>query len=414
MTTAQAISRSLAFGALLLAVAACEVPPVRWVDDVPMPTTDPSPLTHPPFVVIDSTMRDSSSTADRLLVQDLLRETTALTLLAPRLLSMPESRAVAAVAAVASGSGASAMVPNATRSWSSTNSSSPASSGVSTAAPGASAADLRAVQNRQAVTAAGDAMAGMPGMATSRAAGTDSSSGKAVGSEMGTDDAPRDSLRCARSLRMALARERGRVAVWWTRRERGRVRLVAAWRDTIVATATMPARLGAWRGPIVVDTLDQGPEDAQAALRGATGCAREAPSVVVDDTHGYVHVGYALTGPEGPGVFYAHQMDPRAGFEVPQAIVYGERLGAVRVAARGDVVAVAYDDPNGGERPRIGLAVSATSGHIFADRIIASSAIANARDPYVVTAGRAIVVGWSETPTGGGDPVFRVRRAVVK
>ena len=411
VTNAQAMSRSLAFGALLLAVVACEAPPVRWVDDVPMPTTDPSPLTHPPFVVIDSTMRDSSSTADRLLVQDLLRETTALTLLTPRLLSMSESREIAAVA---SGSGASAMVPNATRSSSSTISSGRSSSGASTAAPGASASDRRVGQNRQAVTAAGDAMAGMPGMAASRAAGTDSSSGNAVSSEMGTDDAPRDSLRCARSLRTALARGRGRVAVWWTRRERGRVRLVAAWRDTIVATATMPARLGAWRGPIVVDTLDQGPEDAQAVLRGAAGCAREAPSVVVDDAHGYVHVGYALTGPEGPGVFYAHQMDPRAGFEVPQAIVYGERLGVVRVAARGDVVAVAYDDPNGGERPRIGLAVSATSGHIFADRIIASSAIANARDPYVVTAGRAIVVGWSETPTGGGDPVFRVRRAVVK
>jgi hypothetical protein len=233
-------------------------------------------------------------------------------------------------------------------------------------------------------------------------------------STLGTDDAPRDSLRCGRSLRVALAARRGRVAVWWTRREKGRVRLVAAWRDTVAAVGASPARLGAWRGPIVIDTLDQGPEDAQADLRGAVGCARAAPSIVVDDAHGYVHVGYALTGPEGPGVFYAHQMDPRAGFEVPQAIVYGERLGAVRVSARGDVVAVAYDDPNGGERPRVGLAVSLTSGHTFADRIIASSAIANARDPHVVTSGRAIVVGWSESPTGGGEPVFRVRRAVVK
>ncbi len=340
-----------------------------------MPTTDPSPLTHPPFVIIDSTMRDSSPTADRLLVQDLLRETTALTLLTPRLLAMPESREAA-------------------------------NGVVGAASNGTTSAATSAATSTPSTQTSPDAMAGMPGMTGMNTAATNST--------MGTDDAPQDSLRCSRSLRVALARGRGRVAVWWTRRERGRVRLVAAWRDTIVATATAPARLSAWRGPIVVDTLDQGPEDAQAELRGATGCSREAPSVVVDDAHGYVHVGYALTGPEGPGVFYAHQMDPRAGFEVPQAIVYGERLGAVRVAARGDVVAVAYDDPNGGERPRVGLAVSETSGHIFADRIIASSAIANARDPYVVVAGRAIVVGWSETPTGGGDPVFRVRRAVVK
>jgi hypothetical protein len=186
--------------------------------------------------------------------------------------------------------------------------------------------------------------------------------------------------------------------------------LLAAWRDTLASES----RLGAWRGPIVVDSLDQGPGDAQAGMRGAAGCARVAPSVVVDDAHGYVHVGYALTGPEGPGVFYAHQMDPRASFEAPQAIVYGERLGAVRVAASGDVVAVVYDDPNGGERPRIGLAVSRTSGHLFEDRLIASSKIANARDPYVAVRGQAIVVGWSEFPNVGGEALFRVRRAVVQ
>jgi hypothetical protein len=107
-------------------------------------------------------------------------------------------------------------------------------------------------------------------------------------------------------------------------------------------------------------------------------------------------------------------MDPRASFEAPQAIVYGERLGAVRVAASGDVVAIAYDDPNGGERPRIGVAISRTSGHLFEDRIIASSAIANARDPYIAVRGRAVVVGWSELPSGGGAPLFRVRRAIVR
>lgn len=140
---------------------------------------------------------------------------------------------------------------------------------------------------------------------------------------------------------------------------------------------------------------------------------RPAPSVVVDDRHGYVHVAYALVTPEGPGVFYAHQMDPRSAFEPAQAIVYGERLGAVRVAAAGDVVAVAYEDPNSGARARVAMAVSRTSGHSFADRLIASADNANARDPFVAVRGRAIVVGWSDVPAAG-DTTFRVRRARVE
>ncbi len=164
----------------------------------------------------------------------------------------------------------------------------------------------------------------------------------------------------------------------------------------------------------MVDSLDQGPGDAQAAERGAYGCARPAPSVAVDKKYGYVHVAYALTGPEGPGVFYAHQMDPRSQFEPPVAIIYGERIGDARVAVDGDVVAVAYEDPNSGlGRRKIGLAVSRTSGHLFEDRLTASGGISNARDPHVIVRGRAVVVGWSET-AAGADPVFRLRRARVE
>ncbi len=336
-------AKAVAIASLALAaLTGCEKPAVSWVDERPVATEDPSPLSHPPMVAFDSTMRDTSATAELLRLQDVLRETNARALLEPRLQAMDESRATAEVVPVP--------------------------------------------------------MAGMVMTAPAPA------------NSMGEGDAPIDSVRCARSLREALVPGRGRVAVWWSRRERGRVLLLAAWRDTLVTES----KLGAWRGPIIVDSLDQGPGDAQAGMRGAAGCARDAASIVVDDAHGYVHVGYALTGPEGPGVFYAHQMDPRASFEAPQAIVYGERLGAVRVAVSGDVVAIAYDDPNGGERPRIGLAISRTSGHLFEDRIIASSAIANARDPYVAARGRAVIVGWSETPSGGGEPLFRVRRATVR
>jgi hypothetical protein len=224
---------------------------------------------------------------------------------------------------------------------------------------------------------------------------------------LGAGEAPVDAERCPRSLRVALSPGRGRVAVWWTRRSRGRVALMAAWRDTVVADGT----LGPWRGPLVVDSLDQGPLDARAAEREGVSCARPAPSVVVDEAQGYVHVGYTLVGPEGPGVFYAHQMDPRAAFELPQAIVYGDQLGAVRVAASGSTVAIVYDDPNSGnQRPRIGLAISRTAGHTFEDRLLVSGNTATARDPYVALSGPALVVGWSEWPTPTATPVFRTRR----
>ena len=232
-------------------------------------------------------------------------------------------------------------------------------------------------------------------------------------SSLGNGIAPADSMRCARSIRIVSAGARGQVAVWWSRGDGGRVRLAAAWRDSVVA-ATSDSAARAWRGPILVDSLDQGPGDAQAADRGAYGCARPAPSVVVDKKYGYVHVAYALTGPEGPGVFYAHQMDPRSQFEPPVAIIYGERLGDARVAVDGDVVAVVYEDPNSGTgRRKIGLAVSRTAGHLFEDRLTASGGISNSRDPHVLVRGRAVVVGWSET-AAGSDAIFRLRRARVE
>jgi len=172
---------------------------------------------------------------------------------------------------------------------------------------------------------------------------------------LGDGEVPIDAARCARSLRLAVAPARGLVAVWWTRATGGRVHLAAAWRDSVRSEG----RLGAWRGPIMVDTLDRGPRDAQAADRGAYGCARPAPSLAVDRLNGYVHVAYALTGPEGPGVFYAHQMDPRAAFEPPVAVLYGERLGQARVASHGELGAVAYEDPNSRARVTTAVAISA-------------------------------------------------------
>lgn len=328
----------------LLSIAACEKPAVSWIDDVPRSSSAPSPLAHPPFVPIDTSIHDGTPQAEFLLVQDLLREAGAATLLAQTLVDMPESR------------------------------------------------DSVTDASTMPMTIANHAMTA------------------AVSSALGRGDAPLDSMRCGRSLRVAIAPARGRVAVWWSRHADNRVRLVAAWKDSI---ANEPLT-SEWRGPIVVDSLDQGPSDARAAERGAAGCMRPAPSLAVDAQSGYVHVTYVLVGPEGPGVFYAHQMDPRSAFEPPTAIVYGEQLGSVRVAASGSVVAVAYEDPNSGARPRIGLAVSRTSGHLFEERLIASGTNVIARDPYVAARGRAVVLGWSELPATGGEPSFKTRRAKVK
>jgi len=325
--------------AIAVSASACEAPVVQWADANPQATTAPSPLAHPPFVPIDSLLRDGSPDAEFLLVQDALREAGAATLLTATLLDMPASRD------------------------SLTNSSL------------------------------------LPVIPV----------GAAPLTPLGDGDVPLDSARCARSLRVALAPQRGRVAVWWSRRDGARVWLVAAWRDTIPTEG----RLSSWRGPIVIDSLDQGPSDAQAAERGAAGCARPAPGLAVDDLLGYVHVAFVLVGPEGPGVFYAHQMDPRGAFEPPMAIVYGDQLGSARVAASGNLVAVAYEDPNSGARPRVGLAVSRTAGHLFEERLTASGTTSVARDPYVVVRGRAIVEGWSEIPVVGGEPVFKMRRAIL-
>jgi hypothetical protein len=112
-------------------------------------------------------------------------------------------------------------------------------------------------------------------------------------------------------------------------------------------------------------------------------------------------------------VFYAHQMDPRAGFEPPVAVLYGERLGEARVASHGELVAVAYEDPNSRGRVMTSVAISRTAGHLFEERLAASGGT-TARDPYVAVRGKAVVVGWSDFGTATAEPVFTIRRAILR
>ncbi len=142
-----------------------------------------------------------------------------------------------------------------------------------------------------------------------------------------------------------------------------------------------------WTAPLAVDTLD----------RSEAGCDRPAPSVAVDSANGYLHVAYSMRAPEGPGVFYAHQMDPRGPFERPQAIVYGERPAATSVASAGDQVVVAYEDPNTGGRPFVSLALSRTAGHSWAERVPVSAGNVAAERPVVALRGAGdVVLGWVE------------------
>ncbi len=337
------------FQAVLLCslFVACEQPAIAWVDVDQQRTDSPSPIAHPPLVLSDSALAPMSAMGEFLETQDRWREAGGMSMMLGWLDDMLDS-----VGELSTKHVTQPMIPS-----------------------------------------------------------TDP--GRTVAGLLGDGPEPLDSLRCARSLRVVTAagsdprQGHGRVAVWWTRASAGRVRLVAAWRDSVPG---MPMR-SVWRGPISVDTLDQGPLDAQAADRGAHGCARPAPGVTVDSINGYVHVAYALTGPEGSGVFYSHQMTPYAPFEIPLAVLYGSRLGAVRVASDGDLVAVAYEDPNTRGRGRIGLAVSRTAGHSFDDRQIASTGITDSRDPYVVVRGSAIVIGWSDVAASTTEPTFVVRRA---
>lgn len=332
---------------------ACErTAPPAWVDPAPIATASPSPLAQPPVVPLDSALADTSRLAAFLLDQDLLRETGAGDLVSAYLDSLR--------------GGAGGAIDSARR---------------QSGEMGTPMSDLAHAGH----------LADSPVGATA----------------LGGGDRPRDALRCARTLRIVAARD-GRVAVWWTRRDRGRVALVAAWQDRMPASDSAGVE---WRGPLPIDTFDVGPRDTNDRERGAVGCLRAAPSVAVDSVNRYVHVGYSVAGPEGAGVFYAHQMVPRGPFEAPIAIVYGDRLGPVRVAADGDVVAVAYEDPNATARASIGVALSRTAGHSFEPRLAASTSSVDARDPHVVVRGRDVVIGWSELSSAGVPARFLVRRA---
>jgi hypothetical protein len=199
---------------------------------------------------------------------------------------------------------------------------------------------------------------------------------------------------CRASLRVAWSGSSGaeRYAVWWSVRTDSSAALFGA--RSIDGGAT-------WSAPLPVDTLD----------RADVGCNRPAPAIAADSQTGYVHVAYAMHAPEGTGVFFAHAMDRGTMYHAPVAIVYGDRLVDVDVAALHDTVAVAYTDPSM-RYPHVGLALSRTLGHIFEVRIPTvtrtGSGNAGASSPAVALAPGRIAVAWIEREIAGSPTLVTV------
>jgi hypothetical protein len=96
-------------------------------------------------------------------------------------------------------------------------------------------------------------------------------------------------------------------------------------------------------------------------------------------------------------------------------IFYGERLGRSSVAADGDVVAVAFEDPNS-RSPRVGLALSRTMGHIFEARLLpVSDDNGSAMRPLAAVRGRRVAVAWERRAASDSGPaMLAIRTGVVR
>jgi hypothetical protein len=202
---------------------------------------------------------------------------------------------------------------------------------------------------------------------------------------------------CPESVRLVPVADSAFVATWWAVRPDSTAVLVAA---RGVGRHDGEGSASAEYGPpLAIDTLD----------RGAHGCARPAPAIAFEPRTGYVHVSYAMDAPEGTGVFFAHSMDAGRMFHSPVSIVYGPRLVATAIAARGDTVVVAYEDPNSSDPPQVALALSVTAGHIFEHKSVpvTAGAYAAVAPEVAFDASGMVTAGWRERRPGGDVPMRR-------
>jgi len=140
-----------------------------------------------------------------------------------------------------------------------------------------------------------------------------------------------------------------------------------------------------WDQVVVADSTDH----------SVRGCARPAPAIAADSANGYINVAYFMEPQSGAGIFFSHSMDGGKTFHASVPIVFGEKTSSVGLAAAGDRVAVAYEDPNSME-PTIGVALSRTMGHIFEYRQTISSDNERASNPVVDLREDTVGVWWSD------------------
>lgn len=192
---------------------------------------------------------------------------------------------------------------------------------------------------------------------------------------------------CIHSVRAA-GSGRDLFRVWWTGRSDSSV---------ILSMQRSTDKGASWEKPLTVDSRD----------RGGHGCDRPPPGVFYDHTRGYLHVVYFIEANDGAGVFFAHSMDNGAMFHSPVPVVYGNRPSRASVAANGDSVVVVFEDPNA-ISPRIGIALSHTTGHIFEARGEATPDDVSAINPWVTLDHRTITVWWKQGENAEGSQGDRV------
>jgi hypothetical protein len=178
---------------------------------------------------------------------------------------------------------------------------------------------------------------------------------------------------CIQSVRSA-ASSKELVRVWWSTRADSNV---------VLSLQHSPDLGASWQKPVEIDSRD----------RGGRGCARPAPGMAYDSVSKYVYVVYFIEAADGAGVFFAHSMNDGGMFHSPVPVVYGNTPSAAALAGHGDSVVVVFEDPNSAT-PRIGIALSHTTGHIFEQRADVTPEETPARAPWVALAHDTITVWW--------------------
>jgi len=179
---------------------------------------------------------------------------------------------------------------------------------------------------------------------------------------------------CWPSIRLARA-EKSFYAAWWSVRP-----------DSSASLDVSRSDDGAdWTKPVIADSTDA----------SSRGCNRPPPAVVADILSGYVHLAYFIEPASGAGVFSVHTMDRGETFHSPVPIVFNDQPSRTSIAAEGDRVAVAYDQPVG-ERSQVFVALSKTAGHLFNTSLPVSAENANASDPRAILHGTKLELSWTE------------------